>query len=128
MTLSINNKQMLTEDKIDKIKTEIKQAAQTHLQAKDAKEALSHFSENIVAVSNDKLFPSFKTLADDVNEYYKILKDVHVASWDDITVQVINENTATFIAKFDIQSNTNSPSGKFSANAPKNAEISLSWK
>ena len=91
---------MLTEVKTNKIKAEIKQVALDHLHAKDAKDALSYFSEDIIAVSNEKLFVSFKALADDVNEYYTILKEVHVASWDDINIQIINRNTATFIAKF----------------------------
>ena len=79
---------------------EIKQAAVDHLNAKSAKEALSHFTNDIVAVSNDKLFTSFDSLAEDVNSYYEILKEVNYAQWDDIQIKIINHNAATFTAKF----------------------------
>ncbi len=79
---------------------EIKQAAIDHLNTNSAKEALSHFTNDIVAVSNDKLFTSYDSLAEDVNRYYEILKEVNYAQWDDIQIKIINHNAATFTAKF----------------------------
>ena len=90
----------LTENQLIQIKAEIKQAAMDHLNAKDASEALSHFTEDIIAVSNDKLFPSFETLAEDVKAYYRILKEVNLAVWDEMHISVINANTAIVTAKF----------------------------
>ena len=79
---------------------EIKQAAIDHLKAKSAKEALSHFTNDIVAVSNDKLFTSYDSLAEDVNRYYAIFKEVNYAQWDDIQIKIINQKAATFTAKY----------------------------
>ncbi len=79
---------------------EIKQAAIDHLNTNSAKEALSHFTNDIVAVSNDKFFTSYDSLAEDVKRYYEILKEVNYAQWDDIQIKIINHNAATFTAKF----------------------------
>ncbi len=83
-----------------KIEAEVIQAAINHLNSKDASTALSHFSKDIIAVSNNKLVPSYDTLAEDVKAYYNILKEVNYASWDEIHIRIINENTATFTSKF----------------------------
>jgi ketosteroid isomerase-like protein len=90
----------LSESQIAQIKAEVKQAAIDHLNTKDADTALSHFSYDIIAVSNDKLFPSFEALAVDVRAYYEILKEVNLAAWDEIHIRVINTNAAVFTAKF----------------------------
>jgi ketosteroid isomerase-like protein len=90
---------MLSTNQIIKIKEEVEQAATTHLNAKDADTALSHYTEDVLAVSNN-LFSSRESLATDIIEYYKILKKVNYASWEDIYIHVINESTATFTAKF----------------------------
>lgn len=91
---------LLSEKEINKIKAEVKQAAIDHLNAKNAKQALSHYTKNVIAVSNEMLFPSFNKLANDIKEYYKILKEVNHASWDEIHIHVISKNSATFTAKF----------------------------
>jgi ketosteroid isomerase-like protein len=91
---------VLAKNQIMKIKSEIKRTATEHLHSRDAKAALSHFSEDVIAVSNDKLIPTFDLLAEDVIEYYKILKKVNHAAWKDIHIQVIDKNTASFIARF----------------------------
>jgi hypothetical protein len=84
----------------DKIKDEIKQSAIDHLSSLSAEEALSHFTKDIVAVSNEKLFHSYEELAEDVRDYYKILKKINYAKWSDINILVINKEAATFTAKF----------------------------
>jgi ketosteroid isomerase-like protein len=84
----------------DRIIAEIKQAAIDHLNSKSAEEALSHFTKDIVAVSNEKLFSSYEALEKDVRDYYKILKKINYAKWDDMNILVINNDAATFTAKF----------------------------
>jgi hypothetical protein len=84
----------------DKIKEDIKQAAIDHLNSKTVEEALSHFTNDIIAVSNERLFSSHKELEHDVRDYYKILKKVNYAKWSDINILIINNDAATFTAKF----------------------------
>lgn len=91
---------MLSISQIARIQAEVEQAATKHLNTKDVDTALSHFTDDVLAVSNVKLFPSRESLAAEVGEYYKTLKKVNYASWEDIHIHVINESTATFTAKF----------------------------
>lgn len=93
-------KTKLTQTQCDKIKAEVKQAAIDHLNAKDAATALSHFTENVIAVSNVKVFPTFEALAEDVKAYYNILKEVNLAVWDEMTIKVINIDAALVTARF----------------------------
>lgn len=90
----------LSKSQVTQIKAEVKQAAIDHLNTKDAEMALSHFADDIIAVSNDKFFPSFEALAEDVRAYYEFLEDVNLAAWDEIHIRVINTNAAVFTAKF----------------------------
>lgn len=90
----------LSESQVAQIEAEIKQAAIDHLNTKDADTALSHFADDIIAVSNDKLFPSLEKLSEDVRAYYKILKEVNLAAWDEIHIRVISRNAAVFTAQF----------------------------
>jgi uncharacterized protein (TIGR02246 family) len=90
----------LSESQVAQIKAEVKQAAIDHLNTKDAETALSHFADDIIAVSNDKFFPSFDALAKDVRAYYEILEEVNLAAWDDIHIRVISRNAAVFTAQF----------------------------
>jgi hypothetical protein len=79
---------------------DIKQAATAHLHARSATEALSHYTKDVVAVSNQKIFDSYESLAEDVNNYYKILSEVINAEWKAIQIRIIDQNTATFTANF----------------------------
>jgi hypothetical protein len=99
---SVNNcgGSLLTKIQIKRIKSRIRRLATTHLHAKNAEEALSHFSKDVIAVSNDKLFPTFDVFAEDVIEYFKILKKVNRAAWKDVHIQVIGKNTSSFTARF----------------------------
>lgn len=90
----------LTENQITQIKAEIKQAANDHLNARDAETALGHFTNNAIAVSNTQLFPSFEALAEDVRAYYSILKEVNLAVWDEMRTNVINKDAAAVTASF----------------------------
>jgi ketosteroid isomerase-like protein len=93
-------KEELAESQIARIKAEVKRAATEHLNAKDAAEALSHYAEDVIAVSNDKLFASFEALAEDVRAYYNILKEVNLAVWDETHINIINNDVAVFTAEF----------------------------
>ena len=90
----------LTQTLCDQIKAEVKQAAVDHLNAKDSATALSHYTENVIAVSNVKIFPTFEALAEDVKAYYNILKEVNLAVWDEMTINVISIDAALVTAKF----------------------------
>ena len=91
---------MLSTSQIIKIKAEVEQAATAHLNAKDVDTALSHFTDDVLAVSNVTLFSSLESLTSDIGEYYRILKKVNYASWEDVHIHVINESAAIFTAKF----------------------------
>lgn len=91
---------MLSTNQINKIKAEVEVAANTHLNSKDVDTVLSHFTDDVLAISNTKLFYSRESLAADIGEYYKILKKVNYASWEEIHINVINKCAATFTAKF----------------------------
>jgi ketosteroid isomerase-like protein len=90
----------LSAEQLAAVKAEVKQAVDGHLHAKDATTALSHFTEDVIAVSNTKLFPSFEMLAADVKAYYNILKEVNLAVWDEMFINVINMDTALVTARF----------------------------
>lgn len=85
---------------LKQIKNEIIQAANKHLHAKTAQEALSHFTKDLIAVSNDEVFYSFDDLEKDVDDYYKNLKKVNSAKWVDVHVKLLNRNNGIFTAKF----------------------------
>lgn len=90
----------LSNNQLAQIKAEVKQAAVEHLNTKDATTAISHFTDDVIAVSNVKLFPSLEMLAEDIKAYYKILKEVNLAVWDDMHINVINSNTTLVTATF----------------------------
>jgi len=90
----------LLDDELAKIKAEVKQAAIDHLNTTDAATAISHYTEDVIAISNDKLFPSLETLSEDIKAYYDILKEVNLAVWDKMYINVINTNAALVTAKF----------------------------
>jgi ketosteroid isomerase-like protein len=90
----------LTQTQIKQIEAEVRKAAIDHLNAKDAATALSHFTSDVIAVSNDKIFRTFESLAEDAEAYYNILKEVDLAIWDEMYINVINIDTALVTAKF----------------------------
>lgn len=90
----------LSDTELVKIKAEVKQAAIEHLNTKDAVTAISHFTDDAIAVSNNKIFSSLEALAGDIKAYYKILKEVNLAVWDEMYIRVINRNAALVTAKF----------------------------
>ena len=79
---------------------EVEQAAIDHLRAKDGHTALSHYTQDAIAVSNTTLFRSLADLAVDVNGYYDALKDVNLATWDELLVSVIDADAALVTGRF----------------------------
>lgn len=90
----------LSDSRILQIEAEVEQAAADHLNAKDATTALSHYAEDVIAVSNTTILPSRETLAKDVTAYYDILKTVNLAVWDEMHIRVIDRDVAFVTAKF----------------------------
>lgn len=90
----------LTKTLRDQIKAEVKQAAIDHINTKDAPTALSHYTEDAIAVSNTTLFLSLSELAEDVNAYYNILKEVNLTVWDEMNINVIDTDAAVITATF----------------------------
>jgi ketosteroid isomerase-like protein len=91
---------MLSKSLLVKIEADVEGAATMHLNVKDINTALSHYTDDVIAISNTEIFSSREELAADIDEYYKILKSVNHALWEDIHIHVISENAATFTAKF----------------------------
>lgn len=101
MTSSLNpDGPTSSESHFTQIEAEVRQAAIEHLNAKDATTALSHFTEDVIAVSNVQLFQSYEALAEDVKAYYDILKEVHLAVWDEMHIHVISPDAAIVTARF----------------------------
>jgi ketosteroid isomerase-like protein len=90
----------LTESQVERIKAEVRQAADEHLHAKDAVTALSHYMDDVTAASNEKLYSSLEILAGDIKGYYRILKEVHLAAWDEIHIHVISAYASYVSARF----------------------------
>lgn len=91
---------MLSTRQIAQISSDVKQAATMHLHAKDADAALKNFADDALAVSNTKVFSSRESLAADIREYYRMLKTVRYASFEDVHIHVISDGAATFTARF----------------------------
>jgi hypothetical protein len=82
------------------IDNQIIEAANKHLGATSAEEAISNFTEDVLAVSNEQVFSSLFELEKDINDYYSTLKHVEYAEWENIHVKVIEKNVGLFSAKF----------------------------
>jgi ketosteroid isomerase-like protein len=95
-----DQKSRLSENQITQIKAEVKQAAIDHLNVTDTQTARSHFTDDVIAVSNTQIFPNLEALTEDVKAYYNILKEVNLAVWDEMHINVINKDTAVVTAKF----------------------------
>lgn len=101
MQLHQNSQQIkLTDALSEQIRAKVVQAATDHLNAKDARTALSHFTDDAIAISNTILFPTLGELAKDVHAYYDILREVNLAVWDEMHIHIINADAALVTAKF----------------------------
>ena len=76
----------------------VKQAAWDHLLAKDAAQALNHYEPDAIIASNASLYPSLEGFAADAREFYDTLRQVDLAVWDEMHVQVLSEDAAVLTA------------------------------
>lgn len=90
----------LAQEQLASITAQIESAAESHLHARDAETALSHFTDDVIAISNLQVFPSRMLLEEDVRKFYGILDEVLEAAWQDPRVIVIDERSAVFTAGF----------------------------
>jgi hypothetical protein len=90
----------LSQEEVLGIQDEIRQAALDHLHARSADEALGHYCGDVIAVSNDRLFPSLAALEKDVREYYDGLRQVDHASFGEMHIQVLDRGSACITAAF----------------------------
>ena len=90
----------LSDEQLALIRLEVDKAATEHLHAQDADTAMSHFADDVVAISNLQIFFSRQSLEEDVRAFYDILQEVNEAAWNDAHIVVVNQGTATFTAKF----------------------------
>ena len=82
------------------IKKAIIRTATELLNAEDEATALSHYMDNATVVSNGYLFPSFESVAAEIQKFYDSLREINLAVWDDIRVDVLSSEVAIFTATF----------------------------
>ena len=96
--MGLNNE--LSTKQIAEIEIEVKQTALSHLNAKDATTALSNYTEDATIASNGFLYPSRQAFSEDIKAFYGSLDRIDLAEWEEIRINVISKNAATFNAKF----------------------------
>jgi uncharacterized protein (TIGR02246 family) len=82
------------------IEDAVKQAAWQHLKSKDAAAALSCYEPDAIVASDGFLYPSFDRFAENIREFYTALRQVELAVWDEMHVQVISGDAAVLTATF----------------------------
>lgn len=94
----IDHKSNRTLNNFDKgfIEKEIKKAANDHLNARDADTALIHYKPGATVITNGIWFESFKSFEQDVRNFYMSLKEVKLAVWDQMQIQILNPKLAIF--------------------------------
>lgn len=89
-----------SEREVLQIEGEIRQAAIDHLNARDLETALSHYSKDAIAVSNDILYGSIEEVGEHLRAFYDIFKEVNIARWDEMHITVISREASIVTAKF----------------------------
>jgi ketosteroid isomerase-like protein len=84
---------------MQRIENEVRQAAFDHLNARDAATALSDFTEDAVLVSNARWYSSAEW-AEQIEQFYGTLQDVHIAEWEEMRIDVVRADAAVVTAKF----------------------------
>lgn len=90
----------ISEEVIKRIGGEVVRAATEHLESKNAKTALSHFTRDVVAVTNNRLLTSVEELTVIVRGYYDILKEINHALWNNMIIHILNKDSALVTAEF----------------------------
>ncbi len=80
------------------IEQAVERAAWEHLRAPDAKTALGYYDAGAVVVCDGRWYESFEEFAQDAREFYRTLREVHVAAWDRVHVEVLSDSSAVFTA------------------------------
>jgi uncharacterized protein (TIGR02246 family) len=80
------------------IEQAVKQAAWDHLLAPDADAALGHYEPDALVASAGLLYRSFDTFAEQAREFYRTLKEIREAAWDEIYVEVLSHRVAVLTA------------------------------
>jgi len=80
------------------IEQAIKKVAWQHLKAPDAETALAFYATDAVVAADGRLYSSFETFAEQARDFYRTLREVHVAAWDEMRVEVLSEYAAVLTA------------------------------
>ncbi len=70
------------------------------MNSKDAKEALSYYTNNPRIISNGRLFESFESFSSTIKEFYANLFEINFAEYTDTRIEVLSANNAHFSTKF----------------------------
>ena len=92
--MNLSNEQMAL------IRLEVDKAATDHLHARDADTAMSHYADDVVAISNLRIFHSRQSLEADVRAFFDVLQETSEAAWKNAYIVVVDQDTATFTAEF----------------------------
>ena len=78
----------------------VKQTACDLLAERDADTILDYYATSPTVVSNGFLYPSFESLATELKAFYGSLREVSVAAWDEMRVDVVSDSAAVFTGRF----------------------------
>ena len=82
------------------IEEAITEMAWEHLRSADAETALSYYEPDALVASNGVLYASFEEFARHVREFYRTLREIHVAVWDQMHVDIVSAQLAVLTATF----------------------------
>lgn len=89
----------LSDRDVERIENEVRRAALEHLQARDAATALGGFTEDAALVSNARWYSAIEW-AEQIEEFYRTLREVHAAEWEEMRVDVVTSDAAVVTAMF----------------------------
>lgn len=94
----VPDRKTLAPERLRAIEQAVRDAAWQHLRAPDAETALGFYQPNAVVAGDGRLFESFEAFAEDAREFYRTLREVHLAVWDEMYVDVLGEEVAVVTA------------------------------
>jgi uncharacterized protein (TIGR02246 family) len=80
------------------IEEAVKETAWEHLRSKDAETALGFYEPDATVASDGDLYASFEAFAQQARVFYRTLRDIHVAVWDEMHVDVLSPDAAVLTA------------------------------
>jgi ketosteroid isomerase-like protein len=78
----------------------VKQTACDLLAARDAETVLHFYAPCATVVSNGYVYPSFEAFSSELESFYGSLREVGVAAWGEMRVNVLSETAAVFTGRF----------------------------